>query len=157
MQPKSVNFGTLLESVEDWIRNGQSENRIMAKIVDASKTIEAIIDGAYFVENDNRIYLVIRRREQEDLYDDAGNLLNDESPSGIYKDLQELEESGVNYSTPIEIEIWFSDGEDELQYRLECHQYYFSKNNLWVVHYLGREENGYEQEFRKLLHEQYYP
>ena len=90
MQKISVNFGILLEIVEDWIRNDLIANRITARIVNGEETVEATIDGAYFVENHKTVYLVMRRREQEDLFDDDGNLLNDETPSGIYENLREL-------------------------------------------------------------------
>lgn len=131
-------------------------NRITARIVNGEETVEATIDGAYFVENHKTVYLVMRRREQEDLFDDDGNLLNDETPSGIHENLRELEKLGVDYSTPpIEIEIWFSDGEDDIQYRLECHQYYVSNERLAVIHFLGREEDEDKDEFINFLHEQY--
>jgi len=97
----------------------------------------------------------MRRREQEDLFDDDGNLLNDETPSGIYENLRELEKLGVDYSTPIEIEIWFSDGKDDIQYRLECHQYYVSNERLAVIHFLGSEEDEDKDEFINFLNEQY--
>ena len=60
-----------------------------------------------------------------------------------------------DYATPIEIEIWFSDGEDDIQYRLLCHQYFVSQDKLAVIHFLGREENEFEEEFKSFLHEQY--
>ena len=155
MQKISVNFGILLEIVEDWIRNDLIANRITARIVNGEETVEATIDGAYFVENHKTVYLVMRRREQEDLFDDDGNLLNDETPSGIHENLRELEKLGVDYSTPIEIEIWFSDGEDDIQYRLECHQYYVSNERLAVIHFLGSEEDEDKDEFINFLNEQY--
>lgn len=155
MQHTSINFGMLLEIVEDWIRDDLTANRITARIVNGEEMVEATIDGAYFVENHETVYLVIRRREQEDLFDDDGNLLNDITPSGIYEDLLELEGLGVDYGTPIEMEIWFSDGADDIQYRLECHQYYVSNDKLAVIHFLGREEDEDEDEFINFLREQY--
>lgn len=152
----TVNFGTLLEILEDWIRNDLSGNRIVARIVDGKEVVEAIIDGAYFVEEHNTIYLVVRRKEQDDLFDNFGNLLNDQTPEGIYKDLKELEEGEVDFSTPIEIEIWFSDGGDDIQYRIGCHEYHIGKNELAMIHFLGsEEEDKNEDEFKNLLHEQY--
>ena len=150
-----INFGTLLEIIEDWTRNNLINNRILAKIVDGGDVVEAVIDGVYFVDDHKTIYLVVRRRNQEDLFDDDGVLLNDQTPKGIYGDLKQLEENDVDYTTPIEIEIWFSDGEDDIQYRLECHQYFMSKDKLVVIHFLGRDENEFEDEFKSFLHEQY--
>lgn len=151
----TINFGTLLEIIEDWTRNNLINNRILAKIVDGGDVVEAVIDGVYFVDDHKTIYLVVRRRNQEDLFDDDGVLLNDQTPKGIYGDLKQLEENDVDYTTPIEIEIWFSDGEDDIQYRLECHQYFMSKDKLVVIHFLGRDENEFEDEFKSFLHEQY--
>jgi hypothetical protein len=151
----SLNFGTLMEILEDWIRNDLTANRIIARIVDGEKAIETTIGGAYFVESHKTIYLVIRRPGEEDLLDDDGNLLNDETPNGIYVDLLGLEELGIDYSTPIEIEIWFSDGEDDIQYRLESHQYYINNNKLTIIHLLGDEKDEYEDEFRNFLLGQY--
>lgn len=151
----SINFGTLIEILEDWIRNNLTANRIIARIVDGEKAIEATIGGAYFVESNKTIYLVIRRPGEEDLFDDDGNLLNDETPNGIYGDLRGLEELGIDYRTQIEIEIWFSDGEDDIQYRLESHQYYINNDKLTIVHLLDDEKDEYEDEFRNFLYEQY--
>lgn len=151
----SINFGTLMEILEDWIRNNLTANRIIARIVDGEKAIEATIGGAYFVESNKTIYLVIRRPGEEDLFDDDGNLLNDETPNGIYGDLRGLEELGIDYSTQIEIEIWFWDGEDDIQYRLESHQYYINNDKLTIIHLLDDEKDEYEDEFRNFLYEQY--
>ena len=150
-----INFGTLMEIVEDWIRNNLDHNRIFARFVDGEDVVEAVIDGAYFVEDHGTVCLLVRRTGQDDLFDDKGILLNDESPRGIYGDLKDLEENEVDYTTPIEIEIWFSEGEDDIQYRLECHQYFVSKTKLAVIHFLGREDIDFEDEFKSLLHEQY--
>lgn len=49
----TVNFGTLLEIVEDWIRNDLNNNRILARIVEGEDVFEAVMDGAYFV-NDHK-------------------------------------------------------------------------------------------------------
>lgn len=151
----SINFGTLMEILEDWIRNNLTANRIIARIVDGEKAIEATIGEAYFVESNKTIYLVIRRPGEEDLFDDDGNLLNDETPNGIYGDLRGLEELGIDYSTQIEIEIWFLDGEDDIQYRLESHQYYINNDKLTIIHLLDDEKDEYEDEFRNFLYEQY--
>ncbi len=151
----TVNFGTLLEIIEDWIRHNLNNNRIMARIVDGEDAVEVVIDSAYFVDDHKTIYLVVRRTDQDDLFDEGGVLLNDQTPKGIYRDLKQLEETDVDYATPIEIEIWFSEGEDDIQYRLRCHQYFVSKNKLAVIHFLGREENEFEDEFKSFLHEQY--
>ncbi len=151
----SINFGTLIEILEDWIRNNLTANRIIARIVDGEKAIEATIGGAYFVESNKTIYLVIRRPGEEDLFDDDGNLLNDETPNGIYGDLRGLEELGIDYSTQIEIEIWFSDGQDDIQYRLESLQYYINNDKLTIIHLLDDEKDEYEDEFRNFLYEQY--
>lgn len=151
----SINFGTLIEILEDWIRNNLTANRIIARIVDGEKAIEATIGGAYFVESNKTIYLVIRRPGEEDLFDDDGNLLNDETPNGIYGDLRGLEELGIDYRTQIEIEIWFSDGEDDIQYRLESLQYYINNDKLTIIHLLDDEKAEYEDEFRNFLYEQY--
>jgi len=134
----TVNFGTLLEIIEDWIRNDLNNNRILARIVDGEDIVEAV-----------------RRTDQEALFDDKGVHLNDESPQGIYRDLKQLEENDVDYATPIEIEIWFSDGEDDIQYRLPCHQYFVNQDKLAVMHFLGRDEDEFEDEFKSFLHEQY--
>lgn len=151
----TINFGTLLEIIEDWTRNNLINNRILAKIVDGGDVVEAVIDDVYFVDDHKTIYLVVRRRNQEDLFDDDGVLLNDQTPKGIYGNLKQLEENDVDYATPIEIEIWFSDGEDDIQYRLECHRYFMSKEKLVVIHFLGRDENEFDNEFKSFLHEQY--
>lgn len=151
----SINFGTLMEILEDWIRNNLTANRIIARIVDGEKAIEATIGGAYFVESNKTIYLVIRRPGEEDLFDDDGKLLNDETPNGIYGDLRGVEELGIDYSTQIEIEIWFSVGEDDIQYRLESHQYYINNDKLTIIHLLDDEKDEYEDEFRNFLYEQY--
>ena len=151
----TVNFGTLIEIVEDWIRNDLDDNRILARIVDGENVVESLIDSVYFVEDHKTIYLVVRRTDQDDLFDDEGVLLNDVSPNGIYSDLKQLEEKDVDYDTPIEIEIWFSDGEDDIQYRLECHEYFVSKDKLALIHFLGQEENELDDEFKSFLHEQY--
>lgn len=151
----TINFGTLLEIIEDWTRNNLINNRILAKIVDGGDVVEAVIDDVYFVDDHKTIYLVVRRRNQEDLFDDDGVLLNDQTPKGIYGNLKQLEENDVDHATPIEIEIWFSDGEDDIQYRLECHRYFMSKEKLVVIHFLGRDENEFDNEFKSFLHEQY--
>lgn len=40
MKQISINFGTLLEIVEDWIRNDLNTNRVIARIVDGEKAVE---------------------------------------------------------------------------------------------------------------------
>lgn len=155
MKAINLNFGTLLELTEDWIRSNQDGNRILARIVDGKEVVEIPVGAAYFVEDHKTIYLVTKSRNQQDIFDDDGNLLNDETPKGIYKGLEMLENQGLDYKTPLEIEIWFTDGGDDIQYRLECHEYAISQNNLILTHFLGREKDEIEEEFRYMLHQQY--
>lgn len=61
----------------------------------------------------------------------------------------------MNYKTPLEIEIWFTDGVDDIQYRLECHEYTVDEKNLFLIHFLGKDEDGFEEEFCSMLHKQY--
>ena len=155
MQSTNINFGTLLEVVEDWVKQGHEENRILARIIDGKEAVEIPIDSAYHVEKHQIMYLVTRRRNQGNLFDDDGNLVNDPSPKGLLEDLKGLVEQGLEYKTPTEIEIWFDDVDGEIQYRLECHQHYISHNKLILIHHLGKEDEEDEAEFRRMLHEQY--
>ena len=66
-----------------------------------------------------------------------------------------LENQGLDYKTPLEVEIWFTEGSGDIQYRLECHEYGIARNNLILTHFLGREEDEFEEEFRYMLHQQY--
>ena len=151
----AIHFGTLLEIVEDWIRNNAEDNRIMVRIVDGEDEVKAVIDNAYFVQNDQTIFLVVRHSNHEDVFDDKGILLNDPTPSGMYRDLKRMEDNNVDYTAPIEIELWFSDQEDDIQYRLQCHQYFVSRDKLVLMHFLDREGKELEDEFRSFLKEQY--
>lgn len=155
MSTLSLNFGVLLELTEDWLRNNLSQSRIIAKIVDGEKIVEIPVGGAYYVPNQKTIWLVTKARDQEDIFDDEGNLLNDDSPKGIYRDLAELENQELDYNTPLGIEIWFEDGEDDIQYKLQCHDYSIHHDLLIVQYFLGRDVVEFEAEFRQLLHEQY--
>lgn len=88
MTATNLNFGTLLEITEDWIMRDQNDNRILARLVDGEEVVDIPIGGAYFVDDHKTIYLVTKSRNQLDIFDDEGNLLNDETPEGIYKNLE---------------------------------------------------------------------
>ena len=155
MTELNLNFGVLLEITEDWIRNSQIGNRIIARIIDGDKVFDIAVGGAYFVENLETIYLVTKSRNQQDILDDQGKVLNDETPQGIYRDWESVERDGLDYGTPLEIEIWFTDEEDEIQFRLECHKYHIDKDCLILIHSLGSEDDELKEEFRHMLHQQY--
>jgi len=155
MTELNLTFGVLLEITEDWIRNSQIGNRITVRIIDREKVFHIPVGGAYFVENHETIYLVTKSKNQQDILDDEGTLLNDETPQGIHKDLESLERDGLNYGTPLEIEVWFTDGEEEIQFRLKCHKYHIDKNSLILTHVLGSDDDELEEEFRQMLHQQY--
>lgn len=150
-----LNFGTLIELVEDWLRKNSLQCRVMARIVDGKDIVEISVGGAYFVSEQKKIYLVTKAPKQGDIFDDDSILLNDESPGGIYRDLKELESQEIDYSTSLGIEIWFTDGEDDIQYRLECESYSINQDFLIVEHFLGKEKVEFDDEFRQMLHEQY--
>lgn len=155
MSKLKLNFGVLLELIEDWLRNNFSQSKIIVRIVDGDGIVEIPVGGVYYVPDENTIWLVTKARNQENIFDDDGNVLNDESPKGIYRDLAELEKQELEYSTPLGIEIWFTDGQDDIQYKLECHGYSINKHLLIVQHFLERDEVELNDEFRQLLREQY--
>ena len=156
MSKQVLTFGTLLEVVEDWVRKGSLDSRIRIRVVDENEAIEVAVGGAYFVPHDRKILLVAKTPNQEDLFDDGGNLLNDESPNGIHRNLQEIENQGIDYGTPVGIEIWFENGSgDEIQYRLESESYSTNPNFLIVEHFLSGEKHEHDVEFRQLLNNQY--
>ena len=151
-----LTFGVLIEVLEDWIRNDQTGNRIIAQlVVDDEKIVEIPVGGAFFLPGYDALWLVTKSRNQEDIFDDSGVLLNDESPSGIYRDVENAELENIDNNIPIGIEVWLKEGEDEIQYRIDSHGYLIKDNVLIVQHILGEDNDEQEEEFRRLLTEQY--
>ncbi len=150
-----LTLGILLEILEDWMHKNKNQNKIKAHFIDSEETIEVAIGGAYHLSEQNTMLLVTKRLNEEDIYDDDGILLNDESPSGLNRQVIKAEHENLGNHTKIGIEIWFSDGDDDIQYRVDCHEYEINDQMLILKHFLNRDIDEYSFEFNRFLKSQY--
>ena len=150
-----LTLGILIEILEDWMNQNLNENRIVAQFIADDNVITIPVSAAYYQVDPQNLWLLTRRRDEEDLYDDDGVLLNDESPCGIYKQVREAESENLGNQTEVGIEIWFTDGEDDIQYRVACDEYEIIDRSLVVKHFIKRDVDENYFEFRRFLSEQY--
>lgn len=150
-----LTLGILLEILEDWMNQNKKMNRVIVQFIDDKQTIEVSIGGAYHLSEQNTMLLLTKRRDEEDIYDDDGILVNDESPAGIYRQVVQAEHKDLGNHTKVGIEIWFTDNDDDIQYRVDCHEYEINDKKLVLKYFLNRDMDENFFEFTRFLKAQY--
>ncbi|MDT7828844.1 hypothetical protein RQM65_09235 [Pricia sp. S334] len=150
-----LTFGVLKKTLEDWIKSDSTNSRIIARLINGDSVVDIAVGGAFYLSGFEAMWLITKRRGQDDIFDDHGLLLNDETPSGIYNDVIKAEAEQIDSSTQVGIEIWFDDGDGEIQYRIASHSYLIDEQSLIVQHDLRKNNDEYKEEFLQLFNEQY--
>ena len=160
MKKKRLTYGVLVEVVQDWVKTNKVNSKISIEILDNEKLIMQIsVGGIHHPQKKDMVYLLAKRLNEEDIFDDHGVLLNGESPKYILQYIKKIDDYDLPSNTAVGIEIWFNDPSEEggeIQYNIESHNYFIEDEHLVLQYDLHKSEPDiHKNEFKTLLKNQY--